>query len=373
MGTTVESWEALGARIADARKATGTSQADLARELAIDRTAISKIEAGQRGVDSLELSRIARALQRPVEWFLELSPESIVSRRAARELSIDSSADLTLEQWSRDVALLIDLGTLTPPAPPRVAFEVVDVETAERAAKFVRQLLGMPVEPLANLARHAEQLGVYVLCVPMGDEKLDGSYVALGRGGATVVNGSNRTGRRRFTLAHEIGHHVLADAYSAEWIVGTPGDEHERLIDAFAIHLLMPRAGVLQRWQALTAVNDIRGAALTLAADFGVSWSAACAHLRNLDLVTDQVRAALVAEGPTKAEYVEREIAIVDDLVPPLVSPAVSAAVLKAHRKSKITRARALELLRGALTAAELQPPYPVPLDAMRSELEPLD
>lgn len=60
----------LGARVAAARRARGLTQTALGRAAGLDRTALSKVEHGRRSVGSLELARIARALGRPVEWFL---------------------------------------------------------------------------------------------------------------------------------------------------------------------------------------------------------------------------------------------------------------------------------------------------------------
>lgn len=48
----------------------GLSQAALAAELRIDRSAVSKMESGRRGVGSMELADIARATGKPIEWFL---------------------------------------------------------------------------------------------------------------------------------------------------------------------------------------------------------------------------------------------------------------------------------------------------------------
>jgi predicted nucleotidyltransferase/DNA-binding XRE family transcriptional regulator len=62
--------EGIGARVAKARRAQRLSQQRLAELTGLDRTAISKIENGRRRVKSDELGRLARALDRPLEWFL---------------------------------------------------------------------------------------------------------------------------------------------------------------------------------------------------------------------------------------------------------------------------------------------------------------
>lgn len=60
----------LGRRMAEARHAASLTQRALAAAVSLDRTAIAKIEAGSRNVSSAELGRMARALGRPLEWFL---------------------------------------------------------------------------------------------------------------------------------------------------------------------------------------------------------------------------------------------------------------------------------------------------------------
>jgi uncharacterized protein len=54
---------AVGRRIAESKRSRGLFQAALAAAASIDRTALSKIETGRRGVGSTELVRIAEALE----------------------------------------------------------------------------------------------------------------------------------------------------------------------------------------------------------------------------------------------------------------------------------------------------------------------
>ena len=50
------SWADFGERVASARRDVGLTQQELAARLSLDRTSVTKIEAGQRTVDSLELA-----------------------------------------------------------------------------------------------------------------------------------------------------------------------------------------------------------------------------------------------------------------------------------------------------------------------------
>ena len=131
--------------------------------------------------------------------------------------------------------------------------------------------------------------------------KVEGSYVALARGGVALIQGQSQVGRRRFTTAHELGHHVLADEYSSEWVKGGK-DERERLISAFAIHLLMPRQAAKRRWQQLGGDDDAWNAAVCLAAEYGVSWSALCGQLASLQILRESERAELAQRVAAAAE-----------------------------------------------------------------------
>ena len=90
--------KALGDRLRIAREYVGLKQGDVARYLSIPRSALSHMETGQRKVEALELSRMARLYQRPLSWFTsEVAPpetdlpEEIahVARAAARLSSQD--------------------------------------------------------------------------------------------------------------------------------------------------------------------------------------------------------------------------------------------------------------------------------------------
>ena len=59
----------VGTRLKEARENLGLSQQDVAATLNLPRTAVSMMESGQRGVDSLELKALAKLYQRPMAFF----------------------------------------------------------------------------------------------------------------------------------------------------------------------------------------------------------------------------------------------------------------------------------------------------------------
>jgi len=92
----------------------GLNQTQLAQALGIDRTALVRIEKGERRVTALELLDFARELGRRVEWFLTPREPAIVQHRGTdpEDLAAVRPIDVELETLSGDVALLEELGRL---------------------------------------------------------------------------------------------------------------------------------------------------------------------------------------------------------------------------------------------------------------------
>jgi Zn-dependent peptidase ImmA (M78 family)/transcriptional regulator with XRE-family HTH domain len=369
----IQTQEQLGARIAEARQAAGLTQAELASRVELDRTSLSRVETGNRRVDVVELAAIARALGRPVESFLHLPSPAVVSQReASGSGEAQPRIDALAEELASDVDLLLDLGVLKPPSRFKLQSAVTSLEHAEGAAQEVRRWLGCPTEPLLDLPALAERLALVSVAVQLVGDVPDGLYINRGQLGVAWLDGGQPAGRRRFTLAHELGHHLLEDEYRIDWQVGE--DETERIVNAFAIHLLLPRRGVQGRWRDLaTLEQEARSRAISIAASYGASWSATCAQLQRFELITGDEYAKLASEQPRRGEFVALGVTAPVELAPPFVSSLLSSATVRAHRRGKLSAGRALELLRGTLQEEDLPIPEEAPLDSFAQDLEPLD
>lgn len=358
----------VGPRIALAREDLALTQAELARELGLDRTAIAKIESGKRKVSATELVRLAAVLDRPIDWFVLESPPAVVSRREDPAAGGRSRLlDRRIERLARDVEFLESDGVLPPAAERRLEMPAT-VADAEGAALQARSWMGAPPGPLVDLQRHCETVGLIAFSLDLGEEGRDGAYVAVDNWGVALVNGSVDPGRRRFNLAHELGHHLFADAYAPEVTIW-PGSETERIINAFAVHLLLPRPGVTETWGAF---DDPRSGAVAVAVRFRVSWTAVCSQLKNLGLIDDVRRGDLAADPPTGADFIELGERWVSELDPPAVPPEYGRRVLAAYRGGRLTAERATELLWGTVRTEELPERHAVPLEGLRRELDTL-
>lgn len=373
----LRTWQEIGARIAEARGAAGLTQQSLARRIGLSRTALVRMEAGERQLDVLELSRLATETGRSVEWFVTRPSNVVASHRQGRSDSREvNRLEDALERAARDVQLLMEIGELRPLEGVNQAWgmEMGSVEEAAASAAEARRMLGDEDGPLIDLADHVERLGLLAFSLDLGSDVADGAFLRMDHVGIAVVNGQVDPGRRRFNLAHELGHHVVGDEYTAEFGLGSSVADRERWINAFAFHFLMPRPGIAAFWDARrTAGEDVRSTLVRIASAYRVSWSAACGHAVNLGLIDHPTFETLQQRRPTRVDYLELGLpAMAEELVAPLVPRRFSQAALRAYRHHRIAERRLIELLRGTIGPEDLPRTDDVGLHALRRDFDPL-
>jgi len=159
-----------------ARKSLDLTQDHLATRVGIERTALGRIEKGERKVSAVELVDLAAALDTPLAWFVRDPLPVVVSRRSEAGPTHESTnrLDRALEIFSGDVASLVTTGVIkavadrpTWPAPRSHA-------DCERIAGTVRKRLGVGADPLYELAGAAETFGLYSCSLPLGGGGADG-------------------------------------------------------------------------------------------------------------------------------------------------------------------------------------------------------
>jgi Zn-dependent peptidase ImmA (M78 family)/transcriptional regulator with XRE-family HTH domain len=358
----------LGHRIADARAEAGVTQAELAARVDLERTALVRIESGDRKISAIELVAIAGALGRPVDWFFIESPAAVVSRRRDPAVGGFSRAlDRALELAARDVAFMEDRHLLSSAERPPARRAPESFENAEDLARAVRAEAGQPEGALLDLQSFAEGLGLLGFSLALGPDAGDAAYVEVGRLGVAVINGTADPGRRRYSLAHELGHHLTGDAYEPSPRLGA--SDTERMINAFAAYLLMPRSSVLSIWDEFSAQSP-RLAAIAVAVRLSVSWTAACNQLKNLGLVDSGQRERLIGNDLRSGELFEFGERFAVELSPPSVPPGYARAVVGGYRRGQLTAARTVELLHHSVGEADLPEPDAMSLDELRGEFE---
>ena len=355
------SWAQIGERIRESRLAAGLTQEALGDKVGLERSKVSKLEKGDRHIDAVELTLIARTLHYPLSHFLTQPPE-VVSRRAA---AVADSGDVgetaatrgtyrteaLLSEWLRDVRQLVHDGVLAPRPLVRFPDRVEDLDQAREAALWLRDRLGLGREPIESVADACELSGQFIAVVDLGS---DGASLVDDDVAVAVIDARQQPGRRRSTAAHELAHMVLGDEFSSDLGVHASREEREAVIEAFAAEFLLPRNQTYV--VAEKKSEDARRHALVrLAATYRVSWRLAVSQLKHARVVDADLLRRMRTRTPTDAEFKDAlGWKPQPDLDSIRVSPRYASAVMEAMRQHLVTRDRAVEMMRGQVSTEEL-------------------
>ncbi len=292
--------EAIGSRIRDARELLEMSQDDLARLVALPRTALSAIENGKRQVTTAELLAFARVFDRPFDYFLR-PPES-EPFPFPRQPSKEVQKTLThFEEMCRSYGQLEEMNGLTPPDLPRLAFSPGRYVSrdAERLAELVRTQLGLgpalPARQLRVLLDERYGIKTFVL---RSQSRLSGACLHHRNLGPCVLVIKRPTYHMLFTLAHQLAHllvHRETPFLDEDIFSKTP---REQFASAFAAALIMPRAGVQEMFFSFyrSRTDLVPADVAYLARHFGTSRQAMLWRLQGLRLIAPSLREALCRE-----------------------------------------------------------------------------
>jgi Zn-dependent peptidase ImmA (M78 family) len=260
--------------------------------------------------------------------------------------------------------MLLEMGLLESVERREDARTPKDHSAAERMAQTVRHSLGLDSRPVDDLGEVCERLGLFTYSASLGSGGPDGGCVEISDAvktlGAAVINGDAPPGRRRMTLAHELGHWLCGDAYDAQASV-----DAERMINSFAIHLLAPRSGIQSVWNS-HAFRTPRDRALAVGATFRLSWSATVGQLRNVSLIDQDEYDRLSSDDPRAGDYMRLGLSWAEELGAPYVCPGFASACLNGYVSDRLTASRVVELLRGILAENDFPQPDPLSINDLR-------
>lgn len=347
-------WSAIGERVRVARQQRGLRQDDVARRVSLERSVLSKVEAGTRRLSAIELLLLSEALRVPMGWLVREHEERLVSRRQAVDRDSGHEAgsfdlDVALEEWSEGVLQIQGLGLL--PEVDTAVYSAATVDEAREAARYLRDRRGWGDAPLGAMADVAAACGLWLWAGDVPSERSDGVSLSLDSGlGAAVLTCRSQPGRRRATAAHELGHHVLEDEYGGGPSVHTSRQERESLLDCFAAELLLPSKAL----EGVSSPGRTRAGLVRIAGLYRVSWSLAAAQARRTWI--DAAAGVDLRTTPTRADFLLEGVEPpVEDLGCGATASSWRQAVVQAYVREEVTAVRAVELARGGLTLADLQ------------------
>lgn len=252
----------LGGRLRTARDACGVSQQAAAEAIGVPRTAITQMEAGNRSVSTLELTRLAELYQRPISYFFGDQPKMdeedflLALHRVAPGLEQDPSVrkqvDRCVNLYREGITLEKLLGHDMRSGPPTYAIGVPrtvgeSIGQGEKIADQERRRLGIGNAPISDVSELIGAQGVWASGIRLPNH-MSGLFLQHPTVGlAILVNASHARGRKRFSYAHEYAHALMdRDRNVTVSSTDNSADLVEKRANAFAAAFLIPRGGVAE-------------------------------------------------------------------------------------------------------------------------------
>lgn len=289
-----------GERVRQARELHRMTQGRLIEDVPdLTQSRLSRLEKGKAELapEDLAAATIAAATGVTVDWlsrpsmnaFTGLSPHFRARSRTTEATKVSglawaslvNEAHIVMSSRVRAIPVLLERGRQGDP---------------RQAAREMRQQLGFnALEPLPYLILAIERLGVRVLGLPWSADTVD-AFCAWAEDVPTIALSANVPGdRRRWTVAHELGHLVLHT-------LDERGRDIEQQADAFAAELLTP----LDALRLQMPVHPTLRVLTMLKSQWGVSVKSLVRRARELGAVDDERATSLYrqisARGWNKAE-----------------------------------------------------------------------
>lgn len=235
-------------RLKIARKKAGLSLRDLSERAnpPVSAQALSKYEANKMMPSSAVLVGLAKALGTSVDFLMSggvAALDGIEFRRHSASSAKDRAVvEAVVTERLEGIFSIEDVLGLQGPTDAFANLAVpviVSLEQAEALASQLREAWDLGGDALPSLSALLEEKGLHVIEVELPD-RVSGMACSVRRAGRAdnaaviVVSRHINTERKRFTLAHELGHRIIRSV---------SGDVRlEKAIDRFAGAFLVPAA-----------------------------------------------------------------------------------------------------------------------------------
>lgn len=345
----------IGSRLMLARKQQRLSMRDLAEMAGLSATAISKYENGKAVPRPSTLLRLGRALGVKADFFLRENTVYLAvpayrkhSRLGKREQeSVKATIIEAMERYLQIEAIRPTANGMDFVLP---SYEVSTPEDAENAADSLRETWDLGTDSIDSLCGVLESRGVRVVMLD-GPDRFDGFCGLINEILPVIAyNGRLPGDRQRFTLAHELGHLVLAT-------------DDESLAHRFAGAFLVPGTAAyreLGRQRTRLSTEELT----LLKRKYGMSIQAWIMRACQLGIISDSCRQGTfrrlsvlgmrtVEPGHVPPEQPERmELLVHQALAEDLISPSAAARMLGIEQRVEVS-ASSKELEEAAVLLAQ--------------------
>lgn len=224
-----------------AREFRGLTQTALASKIkGLSQSNLSKFEKGLDTLSEETLERIIDYLDFPIEFFHQKITNNIENAHYRKKASLNKTDRQFIERKNSLIGYIFDrLGESLE--FPNFTFGYHDVDfgfTPESIAKYIRAFFKSNTDGLIDICNFLESNGVFIYECDYKNSEFDGvSFITECGYNIIVINSNLPNDRKRFTLAHELGHIIMH--LSPDFIIPEYRDKEDEA-NRFASELLMP-------------------------------------------------------------------------------------------------------------------------------------
>lgn len=234
-----------------ARLMRGLSMTELAAKSSLSRESISKYELGATKPRGESILKLANALKFPVYFFGK--PDIVIPMgtvffrsQAASTNKLREMQKIRLELAAQSLLYIskyIKLPQLNIPEPLNLKIEEITPEIVQRLASKTRKMWQLGSGPIKNLTNVMEANGIIITETTMHSGKMDAVSTRINDVPLIALTDNNESVmRRRFNLAHELGHILLHN--SVENVFDLNNNKYKNLLEKqanqFASYFLLP-------------------------------------------------------------------------------------------------------------------------------------
>ena len=251
----------LANKLRRAREALGFSQQQAAEAIGLPRTAITQIEAGNRQVSTLELTKLAKLYRQSVSSFFDEASdgEETLDKIFFRGKFDIKNSSAIKEKIYRYINLceegmflenILQYATRVGPPKydlPKPKNKAEAVLQGNLVADQERNRLNLGINPLGDLATLISKQGIWACSADLPDN-VSGFFLNNPKTGMIIlVNASHVKARKRFSYAHEYAHAIFDRDENIRISSEENNSENvEVRANAFAAAFLMPLDGIYE-------------------------------------------------------------------------------------------------------------------------------
>ncbi|QDO93660.1 ImmA/IrrE family metallo-endopeptidase [Formosa sediminum] len=231
-----------------AREYRGLSQTDVSKKIkGLSQSNLSKFEKGFDVLSESVIESLIALLNFPKNFFYKEINIDIEIAHYRKKSGLSKQIKTALESNNKFLGHLVD--KLNEAVDyPEFSLRPLDPEeySPEDIAKHTRSLLGLnKKEPVVDIFNKIEKSGIVVIEFDDVTEKFDGVSFLSGNGTPVIIINKNFSNdRKRFTLAHELGHILMHITGGFPVPMHRTEKQKEDEANRFASEFLMPELGI---------------------------------------------------------------------------------------------------------------------------------